>query len=146
MIYTTRNSGYKCAVFDVDRNERLMMVVAINTAAAWIEVIHDPRQHPDEVPSCKPDEVPTFRLYFDSIYAIWGKEPLPVLFHCYGRRKQPAVTPQAMWLLGALVKTVESLPESVFDTFVERHIVDDAKVALAWASSHQIRAARSSAR
>ena len=79
MIYDYENTGARCAVYDVDRNEKILRVVAINTAEGWLEVTGPTLEFKD-------GEIVLHRIRFARIYAISGHEQLPVLFHCYGRK------------------------------------------------------------
>lgn len=78
MIYTPRNVSGNTKVYDMDRREQLQLVTSIDTQNGEVHCCHKPLQVID-------DEVVTFMLKFRSVYAIFGGEPWPVLFHCYGR-------------------------------------------------------------
>lgn len=80
MIYSPDNVMPATRVYDVDANTEIGKVVEVNTRAGWLKVIDEPlrvNQH---------DQLLTRRIRFDSIHPIKGLEPLPCLFHCYGRR------------------------------------------------------------
>lgn len=80
MIYDHSNVMHKTRVYDVDTKEVLGHVIEINTRAGWVKVAEDPiRVNPHQHLASK-------RIHFDSIHAIKGAEPLPCLFHCYGRK------------------------------------------------------------
>ena len=96
MIYDATNCAPRCAVYDVDAKERIDQVVAINAKAGWVQVAEQPlrvtpRQH-----------IATRRIRFASIYPIKGREHLPALFHCYGRKREMAevVAPVVAFMTG----------------------------------------------
>lgn len=80
MIYTHNNAMPGARVYDVDANAEIGKVMAVNTRAGWVKVIDKPLR-PNEH-----GQAVTRRIRFGSIHAIKGLEPLPCLFHCYGRR------------------------------------------------------------
>ncbi len=81
MIYTHSNTANGVSVYDVATKEKLRRVLSIDTDTGEIERCHEPVRM-----NAAGDKVETFKVKFDAIYAISGMEPLPVLFHCYGRQ------------------------------------------------------------
>ncbi len=81
MIYDATNCSPRCAVYDVDTQERIDQVVAINAKAGWVQVAEQPLRVTAH------DHIATRRIRFASIYPINGREHWPVLFHCYGRQQ-----------------------------------------------------------
>ena len=79
MIYTARNS-IAARVYDVDTKQELKQVVQIDDEAGVVVVAHDPIRV-----NAAGNEVDTFEAKYRAIHAIRGVDPLPCLFHCYGR-------------------------------------------------------------
>ena len=80
MIYSHDNTMPRTRVYDVDSNAEIGRVMAVNTRAGWVKVMDEPPRLNEH------GQVVTRRIRFGSIYPIKGLEPLPCLFHCYGRR------------------------------------------------------------
>lgn len=79
MIYTHNNAMPGARVYDVDANTEIGRVMAVNTKAGWVKVIDEPPRLNEH------GQLVTRRIRFGSVYHIKGLEPLPCLFHCYGR-------------------------------------------------------------
>ena len=81
MLYTPDDVMPRTRVYDVDTKERIDKVVAINATAGWIQVADQPLRVTDHY------HIATRRIRFGAIHPIQGLEPLPCLFHCYGRKQ-----------------------------------------------------------
>ncbi|WP_053842942.1 hypothetical protein [Paracidovorax avenae] len=81
MLYNHSNVMPRTAIYDMDANERIDLVLEINTQAGWVKVASDPPQADTK------GRIVGKRIHFRSVHAIRGDEPAPCLFHCYGRRK-----------------------------------------------------------
>lgn len=78
MLYNAQNArGAK--VHDMDASSEIPFVLKLNAGAGWVLVA-------DQPPKVNQfGQVISRRIRFRSIYAIQGLEPMPCLFHCYGR-------------------------------------------------------------
>lgn len=76
-IYNCHNS-LGANVYDVDRVERLALVISVDTGTGEVVCAYFPVRTDG-------NRVATFTLKFRSIYPISGGSPWPCLFHCYGR-------------------------------------------------------------
>lgn len=84
MIYGPTNVMRATRVYDVDRKEMLDQVMSLDNGTGEVVCAYKPFQYLN-------GEVLTYKLKFRSVYAIYAGQPLPCLFHCYGRIEQPTV-------------------------------------------------------
>ena len=83
MIYNGTNAPGSL-VMDVDSKQRIDRVLMVNTKTGAVVVAKNP---------CRPNhkgQIDRETIYFDSIYPIFGGRTMPVLFHCYGRKRSMA--------------------------------------------------------
>lgn len=80
MLFTHQNAR-GARVYDVATKEEMRQVMSIDTEAGEVKCASQPISL-----NGAGDEVETYTVKFDTIHPIRGMEPMPVLFHCYGRR------------------------------------------------------------
>lgn len=68
----------RARVYDVESLQEIKPVMSIDTERGVVVVAEQPYR-------IEGDDIATQELRFDAIHAIQGLEPLPCLFHCYGR-------------------------------------------------------------
>lgn len=78
MIYTPQNTARRASVFDVEAMREITHVLSIDTETGHVVCVQQPL-HVTE------GAVDTATEKYRSIYPITGGEPLPCLFHCYGK-------------------------------------------------------------
>ena len=78
MIYTAQNSARRASVFDVEAMRKIKDVLSIDTETGNVVCVQQPFHVTD-------GEVDTATEKYRSIYPISGGDPLPCLFHCYGK-------------------------------------------------------------
>ena len=78
MLYTNHNAR-GATVTDVDRKEKLLQVMMVDTERGEVECAFKP------IRVNHLGEVDTFKVRFRTISPIFGGSPYPCLFHCYGR-------------------------------------------------------------
>lgn len=77
MIYDAK-SALGADVWDVDDKIKMTYVMSVDTDAMTVTCA----QRPLRVAG---DEIATYQIRYRSIYAIYGGNYQPCLFHCYGR-------------------------------------------------------------
>lgn len=78
-FFSHLNVSRDCEVHDVDTKERIERVLSVNTKAGWILVAEHPVR-----PNAH-GHVQSRRIRYRAIHPIYGGEPMPCLFHCYGK-------------------------------------------------------------
>ena len=79
MRYDANNVMPRTRVYDVESLQEINFVMSIYTELGIVVVAEQP---------CRivGDDIATQELRFGAIHPIQGLEPLPCLFHCYGRK------------------------------------------------------------
>lgn len=80
MIFNGTNA-HGALVMDVDAKQRIDRVLMVNTKTGAVVVGADPYRLNHK------GKIDRETIYFDSVYPIFGGSAMPVLFHCYGRRR-----------------------------------------------------------
>ena len=79
MIYSQANVD-RASTYDVDRNEKIEMVLLINTETGAVVTAKQPLRLNHK------GKVDRETIHFDAIHPIYGDGIKPCLFHCYGRQ------------------------------------------------------------
>lgn len=80
MRYAANNVMPRTRVFDVERLQEIKPVLSIDTERGVVVVAEQPYRIGGY-------DIATQELRFSAIHPIQGLEPLPCLFHCYGRQQ-----------------------------------------------------------
>ena len=80
MLYTRNNVMLRTRVYDVERLQEITHVMSIDAERGVVVVAEQPYR-------IVGDDIATQELRFGAIHPIQGLEPLPCLFHCYGRKQ-----------------------------------------------------------
>lgn len=79
MRYDANNVMPRTRVYDVESLQEINFVMSIYTELGIVVVAEQPGR-------IVGDDIATQELRFGAIHPIQGLEPLPCLFHCYGRK------------------------------------------------------------
>lgn len=79
MRYAANNVMPRTRVYDVESLQEIKHVLSIYTELGLVVVAEQPYR-------IVGDGIATQELRFGAIHPIQGLEPLPCLFHCYGRK------------------------------------------------------------
>ena len=78
MLFGPDNVMPRTRVYDVESLQEVKLVMAIDTERGVVVVAEQPYR-------IEGNDIATRELQFNAIHPIQGLEPLPCLFHCYGR-------------------------------------------------------------
>lgn len=78
MIYTPQNVSVPASTFDVEGMREITHVLSIDTDTGHVVCVVQPLHVTD-------GDFDTATEKYRSIYPISGGDPLPCLFHCYGK-------------------------------------------------------------
>ena len=80
MLYTPDSVMPRTRVYDVESLQEVKPAMSIDTERGVVVVAEQPYR-------IEGDDIATQELRFGAIHPIQGLEPLPCLFHCYGRKQ-----------------------------------------------------------
>jgi hypothetical protein len=77
-LFHAGNCDRRALVYDVDTVRRVDYVMSVDTDAGEVVRAHYPLR-------LVGDEVSTYTERYRTVHPIFGGQPFPQLFHCYGR-------------------------------------------------------------